>query len=106
MSHRDTRNAAWQAANQWRAKATQTRPDSLAGTVKLFFTWLLFGAMMIVAMVLGLFLLLIGWAMMPFVRHKMKKTHGRHARAAGHRYRQWQRLPRTPAPPRCAGRQL
>jgi len=74
MSHRrDTRNAAWQAANQWRARATQTRPEGLLGTIKLFFTWLLFGALMIVAMVLGLFLLLVGWAMMPFVRHKMKK---------------------------------
>ena len=28
---------------------------------------------MIVGVVLGLFFLLIGWAMMPFVRHKMKK---------------------------------
>ncbi|MDN6298500.1 MAG: hypothetical protein L0J54_10850 [Halomonas sp.] len=73
MPHRNTRNAAWQAASQWRARATQTRPNGLAGTVKLFFTWLLFGAMMIVAMVLGLFLLLVGWAMMPFVRHRMKK---------------------------------
>ncbi|MGP9808893.1 hypothetical protein ACT3TQ_08690 [Halomonas sp. AOP12-C2-37] len=71
--NRDQRNAAWQAANQWRARATQTQPTGLAGSLKLLFTWLAFGALMIVGVVLGLFFLLIGWAMMPFMRHKMKK---------------------------------
>ena len=71
--NRDQRNAAWQAANQWRARAAQTQPTGLAGGLKLLFTWLAFGALMIVGVVLGLFFLLIGWAMMPFVRHKMKK---------------------------------
>lgn len=73
MPHRNTRNAAWQAASQWRARATEKRPTGLAGTIKLFFTWLFVGAMMIFAMVLGLFLVLIGWAMMPFMRRKMNK---------------------------------
>lgn len=73
-SNRDPRqNAAWQAAQQWRERARQTRPSGLAGSLKLLLTWLLFGVMMIVAMVLGLFLLLIGWAMLPFLRHRMKK---------------------------------
>lgn len=71
--NRDQRNAAWQAANQWRARAAQTQPTGLAGSLKLLFTWLAFGALMIVGVVLGLFFLLIGWAMMPFVRHKMNK---------------------------------
>lgn len=71
--NRDQRNAAWQAANQWRARATQTQPTGLMGSLKLLFTWLAFGALMIVAVVFGLFFLLIGWAMMPFMRHKMKK---------------------------------
>lgn len=71
--NRDQRNAAWQAANQWRARATQAQPTGLLGSFKLLFTWLAFGALMIVGVVLGLFFLLIGWAMMPFVRHKMKK---------------------------------
>lgn len=71
--NRDQRNAAWQAANQWRARATQTQPTGLTGSLKLLFTWLAFGALMIVGVVLGLFFLLIGWAMMPFMRHKMKK---------------------------------
>lgn len=71
--NRDQRNAAWQAANQWRARATQTQPSGLLGSFKLLLTWLAFGALMIVGVVLGLFFLLIGWAMMPFVRHKMKK---------------------------------
>jgi hypothetical protein len=71
--NRDQRNAAWQAANQWRAQAAQTQPTGLMGSIKLLLTWLAFGALMIVGVVLGLFFLLIGWAMMPFVRHKMKK---------------------------------
>ena len=71
--NRDQRNAAWQAANQWRARAAQTQPTGLAGSLKLLFTWLAFGALMIVGVVFGLFFLLIGWAMMPFMRHKMKK---------------------------------
>tara|TARA_R100001369_G_scaffold67881_2_gene95323 strand:+ start:47512 stop:47907 length:396 start_codon:yes stop_codon:yes gene_type:complete len=71
--NRDQRNAAWQAANQWRVRAAQTQPSGVAGSLKLLFTWLAFGALMIVGVVLGLFFLLIGWAMMPFMRHKMKK---------------------------------
>ncbi|KPQ20458.1 MULTISPECIES: hypothetical protein [unclassified Halomonas] len=71
--NRDQRNAAWQAAHQWRARAAKTQPNGVMGSLKLLFTWLAFGALMIVGVVLGLFFLLIGWAMMPFVRHKMKK---------------------------------
>ena len=71
--NRDQRNAAWQAANQWRARAAQTQPTGVAGSLRLLLTWLAFGALMIVGVVLGLFFLLIGWAMMPFMRHKMKK---------------------------------
>lgn len=71
--NRDQRNAAWQAAHQWRARATRTQPNGVMGSLKLLFTWLAFGALMIVGVVLGLFFLLVGWAMMPFVRHKMKK---------------------------------
>ncbi|MGM0694337.1 MAG: hypothetical protein ACQEUN_13165 [Pseudomonadota bacterium] len=67
------RNAAWRAAREWQTRARQTRPYGPLGSLKLLLTWLLFGAMMIVAMVLGLFFLLIGWAMMPFLRHRMKK---------------------------------
>ncbi|PAU75208.1 hypothetical protein [Halomonas salipaludis] len=67
---RDPRdNPAWQAAQQWRERARQGRPSGL----RLFFTWLLFGTLMIVGTVIGLFFLLIGWAMLPFLRHRMKK---------------------------------
>ncbi|MGY4878484.1 NfeD family protein [Vreelandella aquamarina] len=72
-TNRDQRNAAWQAANEWRARAAQTRPTGLMSSVKLFFTWLAVGALMIVAVVLGLVFMLIGWAMMPFLRRKMNQ---------------------------------
>lgn len=73
QKNHDQRNAAWQAANQWRARAAQAQPAGLVGNLKLLLTWLAFGVLMIVGVVLGLFFLLVGWAMMPFVRHKMKK---------------------------------
>jgi len=72
-TNRDQRNAAWQAANQWRARAAQTRPTGLMGSIKLFFIWLAVGALMIVAVVLGLIFMLIGWALMPFLRRKMNQ---------------------------------
>ncbi len=82
-------NAAWQAAQQWRERTRQARPSPSqgAGGLKLLATWLLFGAMMIVGTLLGLFFLIIGWAMLPFLRHRMKKRaevfRADHARPAG-----------------------
>jgi hypothetical protein len=66
------RNAAWQAAQQWRNRASQS-PRGPLGGLKLILTWLLFGILLIVGTVLGLFFLLIGWAMLPIVRYRMKK---------------------------------
>ncbi|QOR40316.1 hypothetical protein HNO52_18675 [Billgrantia diversa] len=66
------RNAAWQAAQQWRTRANQA-PRGPLGGLKLIFTWLLFGLLLIVGTVLGLFFLLLGWAMLPIVRYRMKK---------------------------------
>jgi len=66
-------NAAWRAAQQWQERARQARPTSRMSGPKLILTWLFFGVMMVVGTLLGLIFLLVGWAMMPFVRHKMKK---------------------------------
>ncbi|MGQ4878132.1 hypothetical protein ACOJCM_06110 [Billgrantia sp. LNSP4103-1] len=66
------RNAAWQAAQQWRARTRQA-PGGPLGGLKLIFTWLLFGLLLIVGTVLGLFFLLLGWALLPLVRYRMKK---------------------------------
>lgn len=66
------RNAAWQAAQQWRARARQT-PGGPLGGLKLILTWLLFGLLLIVGTVLGLFFLLLGWALLPIMRYRMKK---------------------------------
>lgn len=71
--HDQQRNAAWRAAQQWRERASRTRPSQGTNGLKLILTWLLFGVMMIVGTVLGLFFLLIGWAMLPFLRYRMKK---------------------------------
>ena len=66
-------NAAWRAAQQWQQRARQARPRGQVSGIKLVFTWLLFGVLMIVGTILGLFFLLIGWAMLPFLRRRMKK---------------------------------
>ncbi|WP_048305838.1 hypothetical protein [Halomonas sp. PR-M31] len=76
-------NAAWQAARQWQARARQARPTadasgstsngSKSNGFKLILTWLMFGVVMVVGTLFGLFFLLIGWLMLPLVRHRMKK---------------------------------
>nr|WP_298412115.1 hypothetical protein [uncultured Halomonas sp.] len=76
-------NAAWQAARQWQARARQARPTldangfdasgSKGSGFKLILTWLMFGVVMVIGTFIGLFFLLIGWLMMPLVRHRMKK---------------------------------
>ena len=52
--HDPRHNPALQAARQWQARARQARPQGLLGSLKMLLAWLLFGAMMIVAMVLVL----------------------------------------------------
>ncbi|WP_328716650.1 hypothetical protein VO226_14800 [Halomonas elongata] len=66
-------NAAWRAAQQWQQRARQAKPGGNVSGIKLLFTWLFFGVMMIIGTVIGLVFLLIGWAMLPFLRHRMKK---------------------------------
>ncbi|WP_148252684.1 hypothetical protein [Aidingimonas lacisalsi] len=66
-------NAAWQAAQRWRERAQQARPRGRVSGFRLVVTWLLFGVLMIVGTLLGLFFLLIGWAMLPLLRYRMKK---------------------------------
>ncbi|WP_110666581.1 hypothetical protein [Salinicola halophilus] len=66
-------NAAWQAAERWRERVNQTRPHRQMSGLRLVFTWLLFGAVLILGTLLGLFFLVVGWAMLPFLRHRMKK---------------------------------
>ena len=66
-------NAAWRAAQQWQERARQARPGGNVGGLRLLFTWLVFGVLMIVGVVLGLFFLLVGWAMLPILRYRMKK---------------------------------
>jgi UPF0716 family protein affecting phage T7 exclusion len=71
--HDPRRNAAWHAAQQWRERVRQARPSGILGSLKLILAWLLFGIMLIIGTVLGLFFLLIGWALLPIVRYRMKK---------------------------------
>ncbi|MFC2990973.1 MULTISPECIES: hypothetical protein [Halomonas] len=66
-------NPAWRTAQAWQQRARQTQGSGLLGSLKMLLAWLLFGAMMIIAMVLGLFLLLLGWALMPLMRYRLKK---------------------------------
>lgn len=69
----DRDNAAWQAARQWQQRAKYARPSTSMSGPKLILTWLLFGVMMVIGTLLGLFFLLVGWLMLPFLRHRMKK---------------------------------
>ncbi|MGM0703209.1 MAG: hypothetical protein ACQEUG_12520 [Pseudomonadota bacterium] len=71
--HDPRRNPAWHAAQQWQRRARQSQGSGLLGSLKMLLAWLLFGTLMIVAMVLGLVFLLLGWALMPLLRHRLKK---------------------------------
>ena len=66
-------NVAWRTAQQWQQRARQPNAGGLLGSLKMLLAWLLFGTMMIVAMVLGLLFLLLGWALMPLLRYRLKK---------------------------------
>ncbi|MBE0488358.1 MAG: hypothetical protein IBX53_04715 [Halomonas sp.] len=66
-------NVAWRTAQAWQQRARQTNAGGLLGSLKMLLAWLLFGAMMIVAMALGLFFLLLGWALMPLLRYRLNK---------------------------------
>lgn len=72
--HRDPRhNPAWRVAQEWQQRARRSSGDGLLGSLKMLAAWLLFGTLMIIAMLLGLVFLLVGWAMLPFLRYRMKK---------------------------------
>ena len=72
--HRDPRqNPAWRAAQAWQQRARQSQGGGLLDGLKMLAAWLLFGTLMIVAMVFGLVFLLLGWALMPLLRHRLKK---------------------------------
>ncbi|WP_163558470.1 hypothetical protein [Halomonas sp. NO4] len=71
--HDPRRNPAWQAAREWQQRARQSQSSGLLGSLKMLLAWLLFGALMIVALVLGLVFMLLGWALMPLLRHRLKK---------------------------------
>ncbi|OHV07689.1 hypothetical protein [Kushneria phosphatilytica] len=64
-------NAAWRMAEQLRANTRSSTRNT--GGFKLLVTWLAFGLLLIVGTVLALCFLLIGWAMMPLLRHRMKR---------------------------------
>ncbi|MBB3192386.1 hypothetical protein [Halomonas cerina] len=72
--HQDPRhNPAWRVAQEWQQRARQSNGGGLLGSLKMLAAWLLFGSLMIIAMLFGLLFLLVGWAMLPFLRHRMKK---------------------------------
>jgi len=72
--HRDPRqNPAWRAAQAWQQRARQNQGGGLLDSLKMLLAWLLFGTLMIVAMVFGLIFMLLGWALMPLLRNRLKK---------------------------------
>lgn len=70
-------NAAWRMAEQMKARA-QAGSARKPGGLKLLGAWMVFGLLLMVGSVLALFFVLLGWAMMPLVRHRMKKQARRH----------------------------
>lgn len=71
-------NAAWRMAEQMKARARNTGGARGAGGLKMLGAWMVFGFLLMVGTLLAFFFVLIGWAMMPFLRHRMKKHAERH----------------------------
>ncbi|WP_106476012.1 hypothetical protein [Phytohalomonas tamaricis] len=66
-------NAAWRMAEQWKQRMGQQRPSQGMSGFKMLGAWLLFGMLLLVGTLFALFFLVIGWALMPLLRYKMKK---------------------------------
>ncbi len=66
-------NAAWRMAEQMKARAQAAKPSRQPGALKMLGAWMIFGILLMLGSVLALFFILLGWAMMPLVRHRMKK---------------------------------
>jgi hypothetical protein len=64
-------SAAWQAAREWQARAQGT--SSSGGGFKLLLNCLMFGVVLLGGALVGLFLLILGWFMLPLARQRMKK---------------------------------
>lgn len=72
--HEDSRHTiVWRTAKQWRQRARHARAGGVLGGLQMLLAWLLFGILTIITMTLGLFFLLLGWAMLPLMRYRMKK---------------------------------
>ncbi|SPJ34047.1 hypothetical protein [Kushneria phyllosphaerae] len=83
-------NAAWRMAEEMKSRARTAQPSRQPGAFKMLGAWMVFGILLMLGSVLALFFILLGWAMMPLVRHRMKKQAGRqgqtwqgHTSAAG-----------------------
>ncbi|WP_438766028.1 hypothetical protein [Kushneria sp. TE3] len=69
-------NAAWRMAEEMKARARGAQPSRQPGALKMLGAWMIFGILLMLGSVLALFFILLGWAMMPLVRHRMKKQAG------------------------------
>lgn len=70
-------NAAWRMAEQMKARAGTA---GSTGGLKMLGAWMVFGFLLMVGTLLAFFFVLLGWAMMPFLRYRMKKHAERHGR--------------------------
>ncbi|GHC27961.1 hypothetical protein GCM10010082_21500 [Kushneria pakistanensis] len=70
-------NAAWRMAEQMKARAQAAQSSRQPGALKMLGAWMIFGILLMLGSVLALFFILLGWAMMPLVRHRMKKQANR-----------------------------
>ncbi|REC93938.1 hypothetical protein [Kushneria indalinina] len=66
-------NAAWRMAEEMKSRARAAQPSRQPGALKMLGAWMIFGILLMLGSVLALFFILLGWAMMPLVRHRMKK---------------------------------
>ncbi|MBN8412589.1 hypothetical protein LCL99_14610 [Halomonas denitrificans] len=73
FTHEYQQNAAWRAASQWQQRARQARTAQRPSGLRLVLVSLIGMVTLVFATLMALTLSLVGLALMPFVRHRMKK---------------------------------
>ncbi|QEM83307.1 hypothetical protein [Halomonas binhaiensis] len=67
-------NSAWRQAKRWQEKVRQsTRPVRRPGILRMTLTWIACLFTLMVAGILGLIFSLIGLALIPLIRHRVKR---------------------------------
>lgn len=71
-AHRKQRPHPWQHVHRWQYRVG-LQPHRGMGGIRLFFTWLALGLLIVIGLTLGLVFMLLSWLLLPVLRHVLKR---------------------------------